>query len=154
MHTPEKQTFKVAWLKEMFEKLRKVYTVEEFSNKELRDYLLEKYEQRRTVEGRLFNNTSNSNYKMTVEQFIDYFLNNKCILSGYNVLFKDHDDELNIEAAGLKYLLDNRKIFKNKMEASDHGSNAYFYYKVVQLTFKLLASKKRLLIENSMLMTV
>lgn len=77
---------------------------------------------------------------MTLEQFINYFLNSDNILSGYNVLYKNQDEALNIGALVLENLLNSRKFYKNKMEASEWGSNDYIYFKILQMTYKILAN--------------
>jgi hypothetical protein len=133
-------TFKQLWLKEQFSRLRKIYTKEEVSNEELKQLLLSKYEQRRLANGRLYSNTSNENLVMTQEQFIDLFLNTEYILSGYAVLYKDQKNSVNIGSMALKFLLDSRKVYKKKMEASPYGSDQYIYYKILQLTYKVLAN--------------
>ena len=133
-------TFKILWLQEQVQKIRKVYSVEEFSNEDLAKYLLEKYNSRRIVNGRFYNNTNNSNEVWTQEQFINYFLNSETILSGYSCFYENQDNSVNIGSNALKCLLDNRKFYKKKMEASEYGSDDYVYYKVLQLTYKVLAN--------------
>ena len=75
---------------------------------------------------------------MTQEQFINEYLNKPYILSGYSCLYKNQDDAVNISSAALKNLGDMRKFNKNKMEAAEHGSNEYIYYRILQLTYKVL----------------
>lgn len=133
-------TFKQAWMQEQYSRLRKVYSKEEVSNEELKDLLVKKYNERRLVEGRLYSNTTQSNEKMTQEQFIDLFLNKPYILSGYSTLYENQDEVINIGSAALKFLLDSRKVFKGKMEESEYGSDQYVYYKILQLTYKVLAN--------------
>ena len=77
---------------------------------------------------------------MNQEQFIDYFLNNPFILSGYTTLYQNQENSKNIGSAALKFLLDSRKYFKKLMEESEYGSDQYIYYKILQLTFKVLAN--------------
>jgi hypothetical protein len=77
---------------------------------------------------------------MTLEQFINLFLNSTFILSGYNTLYKNQDEEINIGALALENLLNMRKFYKNKMEASEWGSADYIYYKILQMTYKVLAN--------------
>jgi hypothetical protein len=133
-------SFKQLWLQEQFQKLRKVYDPSEVSNNDLKDLLLSEYDKRRVVNGRLFSNTTNKNEAMTQEQFLDYFLNKPIILSGYSTLYENQDNSTNIGSAALKFLLDSRKIYKKKMEESEYGSDQYIYYRILQLTFKVLAN--------------
>jgi hypothetical protein len=133
-------SFKQLWLQEQFQKLRKVYDPSEVSNNDLKDLLLAEYDKRRIVSGRLFSNTTNKNEAMTQEQFLDYFLNKPIILSGYSTLYENQDNSTNIGSAALKFLLDSRKIYKKKMEESEYGSDQYIYYRILQLTFKVLAN--------------
>ena len=77
---------------------------------------------------------------MYLEQFINLFLNSTYILSGYNCLYKNQDEEINIGALALENLLNMRKFYKNKMEASEWGSADYIYYKILQMTYKVLAN--------------
>jgi DNA polymerase elongation subunit (family B) len=133
-------SFKQLWLQEQFQKLRKVYDPTEVSNDELKKLLLSEYDKRRVVTGRMYSNTTNKNEVMTQEQFIDYFLNKPLILSGYSTLYENQDNSTNIGSAALKFLLDSRKTFKKKMEESEYGSDQYIYYRILQLTFKVLAN--------------
>jgi hypothetical protein len=133
-------TFKQLWLKEQYSRLRKIYTKEEVSNEELKQLLLAKYDKRRLSDGRLYSNTTNENLVMTQEQFIDLFLNTEYIMSGYAVLYKDQKNSVNIGSMALKFLLDSRKVYKKKMEESPYGSDQYIYYKILQLTYKVLAN--------------
>lgn len=75
---------------------------------------------------------------MTQEQFIDLFLNKEYILSGYACLYKDHHNGINISSKALEALGALRKKFKKMMEASPHGSDDYVYYRILQLTYKVL----------------
>jgi DNA polymerase elongation subunit (family B) len=77
---------------------------------------------------------------MNQEQFIDLFLNNHYIVSGYATLYEDQENSINIGSAALKFLLDSRKVYKTKMENSKHGSDEYVYYRILQLTYKVLAN--------------
>jgi hypothetical protein len=133
-------TFKEQWLKQQFSRLRKIYSKEELPTPELRDMLLAEYDKRRLVSGRLFNNTTNKNEVMNQEQFINSFLNHENILSGYSTFYQTHENSVNIGSSSLKLLLDNRKTFKKKMEESEYGSDSYTYYKILQLTYKVLAN--------------
>jgi hypothetical protein len=133
-------TFKALWLREQYTRLRKIYDPSEISNEELRIFLLNKYEQRRLVEGRLYSNTNQKNEIINQEQFIDLFLNRPYILSGYATFYENQSDGINIGSAALKFLLDSRKKYKKMQEESEYGSDAYIYYKILQLTFKVLAN--------------
>jgi hypothetical protein len=133
-------SFKKLWLQEQYKKLRKIYDPSEISNDEIRDLLLKEYENRRLVNGRFYSNTDGKNQIMNQEQFIDYFLNQPLILSGYSTLYTNQENSINIGAQALKFLTDSRGIFKKKMEESDYGSDQYIYYRILQLTFKVLAN--------------
>lgn len=131
-------TFKTLWMQDQFRKIKMV--LPDASNEEIQKLLVEEYEKRRLVEGRFFNNVKNESKKMTQEMFINYYLNNNCIMSGYTTLFNGHDGSVNIAAEALQFLLTSRKVFKKKMTESVYGSDEYIYYKVLQLTFKILAN--------------
>lgn len=133
-------TFKSLWLKEQYQKLRRIYDPTELSNEELRDLLVSEYGKRRLVQGRFYSNTTQKNEVMNQEQFIDLFLNKPLILSGYAALYENQDNSINIGSSALKTLLDSRKIYKRKMEESEYGSDQYIYYKILQSTFKVLAN--------------
>jgi len=133
-------TFKQLWLKDQFSKLRKVYDPNEVSNDVLKKLLLEEYDKRRLVKGRFFSNTNFTNEVMNQEQFINLYLNSPYILSGYATLYKNQANTINISSAALKFLGDSRKIYKAKMEESEYGSFQYIYYKILQLTFKVLSN--------------
>jgi len=133
-------TLKTLWMQEQFSRLRKIYTKEELSTDAIRILLTESYDARRTVAGRLYNNSTNTNEIMTIEQFIDLFLNRPYILSGYAALYENQDNSINIGSAALEFLLSSRKKFKKMQEASEYGSDEYTYYKILQLTFKVLAN--------------
>jgi hypothetical protein len=133
-------TFKSLWLKEQYQKLRKIYDPTEFSNEELRQLLMSEYEKRRVVQGRFYSNTTQKNEVMSQEQFVDLFLNKPLILSGYAALYENQDNSINIGSSALKTLLDSRKVFKRKMEESEYGSDQYTYYKILQSTYKVLAN--------------
>jgi hypothetical protein len=133
-------SFKKLWLQEQFKKLRKIYETSEISNDEIRELLLKEYEGRRLVKGRFYSNTDGKNEVMDQEQFIDYFLNQPLILSGYSTLYKNQENSINIGAQALKFLTDSRSIFKKRMEESEYGSDQYIYYRILQLTFKVLAN--------------
>jgi hypothetical protein len=133
-------SFKKLWLQEQYKKLRKIYEPSEISNEEIKDLLLKEYENRRLVNGRFYSNTDGKNQVMNQEQFIDYFLNKPLILSGYSTLYTNQENSINIGAQALKFLTDSRGTFKKKMEESDYGSDQYIYYRILQLTFKVLAN--------------
>ena len=122
----------------MFEKLRLDPRLSEFTNEQLRDHLLKIYSEREQPVGRLYNNVTNKNEVMSLEQFVNAYLNGKNILSGYACLYKDQHTSTNISSAALANLGDMRKFNKNKMEAAEHGSDEYIYYRVLQLTYKVL----------------
>lgn len=104
----------------------------------MKNYLLEKYEKRRLVHGRLYNNATMDNIALTQEQFINEYLNKPYILSGYACFYKNQNDSVNISSAALANLGKMRKANKKKMEAAEHGSDDYIYYRILQLTYKLL----------------
>jgi hypothetical protein len=133
-------TFKELWMKDQLYKLRRIYSKDEVSNEEIRNLLEEEYAKRKLVKGRLYNNMNQSNEAITQEQFIDLFLNKPYIMSGYATLYEDQNTQVNIGSAALSFLLDSRKTFKNKMEKSEYGSDQYTYYKILQLTYKVLAN--------------
>ena len=133
-------TFKALWMQEQFQRLRKIYTKDELTNEEIKEILFEAYEKRRLVEGRLYNNRTNDNEIMNQEQFIDLFLNRPYILSGYAALYENQENSINIGSAALEFLLTSRKKYKKLQEQSEYGSDEYLYYKILQLTFKVLAN--------------
>lgn len=100
--------------------------------------MLKIYEKRYLVNCRLYNNATADNQIMTQEQFINEYLNKPYILSGYSCFYKNQDDGINISAAALENLGDLRKVNKKKMEAAEHGSDEYVYYRILQLTYKVL----------------
>lgn len=133
-------SFKVEWLKENYSRLRVIYSKEDMSNDELKEFLLSEYDKRSNPIGRFFNNVTNDNKEMNVENFINYYLNNDYILTGYNVLIKNQETSKPVAIEALKYILAQRKVYKNKMEEALKGSDEYTYYRVMQLTFKILAN--------------
>lgn len=100
--------------------------------------MLKAYDERHLCQGRLYNNTTNKDRIMNQEDFINIFLNKPYILSGYACLYENQDNSVNISAAALENLGDMRKFNKKKMEAAEHGSNDYVYYRILQLTYKVL----------------
>lgn len=132
--------FKVEWIKLQATRLRSLFSQEELSNEELQKFLLDEYSKRKTIEGRYFNNQTNDVKRMTIEQFINYFINGDKILTGYNVLINSHESTKTVAIEALEYILDQRKYYKKLQEKSEKGSADYFYYKVLQLTFKVLAN--------------
>lgn len=137
----KKKTFKSYWLREQYSKLRRLYPIEKISDADLQKFLVEEYDKnKKEYSGRLFNNTNNENIIMSVENYLNNYLNRDLILSGYNCLYETHDDGINIGSLALESILANRKKNKKKMEASEYGSDDYIYYKVIQLTFKVLAN--------------
>lgn len=131
-------TFKQLWLQERFKKLRMEPELDKISNDELKRYLLKVYDRRRLSEGRLCNSATAENQVMNQEQFINMYLNKPYILSGYACFFENQDNSTNISSAALENLGDRRKFNKKKMEAAEHGSNDYIYYRILQLTYKVL----------------
>lgn len=131
-------SFKVEWLKEQFTRLRNNPALKDYSNEDLKKFLLEKYEERYLAEGRFFNNATHENEIMNQEQFINRYLQGDQILSGYACLFNNQDNALNVPARALEMLGDLRKFYKKKMEASVHGTEEYIYYRILQLTYKIL----------------
>ena len=75
---------------------------------------------------------------MTQEQFINEYLNKPYILSGYACFYQNQDNMVNISSAALENLGEMRKFNKKKMEAAPHGSSEYVYYRILQLTYKVL----------------
>lgn len=66
------------------------------------------------------------------------YLNMPYILSGYACFYENQHDKVNISSAALENLGNERKKNKKKMEAAPHGSDDYIYYRILQLTFKVL----------------
>lgn len=112
--------------------------LDKFSNEELKQFLLKKFDERRLVNGRLYNNATQDNVVMNQETFINWYLNKPYILSGYSCFYKNQDDSVNISSAALENLGVSRSFNKKKMEAAPHGSDEYVYYRILQLTFKVL----------------
>ena len=131
-------TFKAVWLKDQFKKLRSVPALSHKSDRELQEYLFKKYEGRRIVSGRFFNNATGENQVLTQENFINMYLKEPYILTGYGCFYKNQDDAINISSAALDNLGQMRKFNKKKMEAAEHGSDDYIYYRVLQLTYKVI----------------
>lgn len=131
-------TFKTLWLQEMYKKLRMEPALDGISAEEIKKYLMKVYDDRRIVSGRLYNNQTSENNIMTQEEFINLFLNKPYILSGYACLYENQDNSVNVSSAALENLGDMRKFNKKKMEAAEHGSNDYIYYRILQLTYKVL----------------
>ena len=104
----KKVSFKFLWMKEMFEKIRLMISPDELSNEELQKYLMKVYDERYQPMGRFMNNISKTNKKMSLETFINWYINSDMILSGYCCLFKNHETT-NIAANALTYILNQRK---------------------------------------------
>lgn len=66
------------------------------------------------------------------------YLNEPYVLSGYACFYQNQDNSVNISSAALENLGDMRKVNKKKMEAAEHGSDEYVYYRILQLTYKVL----------------
>lgn len=135
----KKKTFAYLWVEASYKKLRLRFSPEEVSDDELRKFLIAKYEARYRPIGRFFNNITYKNVSMSLEAFMNKVLNDEVILSGYCTLFADHKVR-NIAAEALTDLLDKRKYYKKLMEQQEKGSVEYAYYKVMQLTYKVLAN--------------
>ena len=133
-------TFKQLWIRDQFEKIRLAVPAEVISNEDLLKKLAAIYETRHVSEGRFFNNLSNENMIMTQEGFINRFLNCPYVLSGYAALFENQDNVKSVSSDALNDLRTSRKKFKKMMGQAEYGSDEYVYYKVMQLTFKLLAN--------------
>jgi hypothetical protein len=134
-------SFKLKWIQEQAQRLRRYYSPEEVSNDELKRVLLAAYEKRYSPVGRMYNNLTKDNEVMKAEDFINEYLNGTYVLTGYNVLVGSQSDgprPINILA--LEDILDKRKFYKKKMQAAEKGSAEYIYNKVMQLTFKVLAN--------------
>ena len=136
------QNFKLLWIDSMKNKLRKVFTTAEVSNQDLKNYLLNAYNNRCNPDGRFFSNITNNNEKMNLEEFINYYINSDCILTGYNCLFKNQVANggwpISIEA--LQDTLKQRKISKKEMVKYPVGSEMYKFYNNDQLTYKIQAN--------------
>lgn len=135
----KKISFKYLWMKDQIQKIRLRYSKDVLSDKEIQEYLTKVYDDRYQPEGRFMSNITKENKVMKLEQFINRFINSDYILSGYACLFESHKSD-NIGAKALKYLLDQRKVYKKKMNESEKGSDDYIYYKILQLTYKILAN--------------
>lgn len=134
------QTFKVLWLKDQLQKLRKIFTIEEISNEDLKNLLLEEYDSKTQLEGRFFNNVTKDNTIMTLEQFINKYLQEDLILSGYNTLIANQKNAHSYAIDALVYILKQRAVYKKNMINSKKGSEEYVYWQVLQLTMKILAN--------------
>ena len=124
----------------MVSQIRKCVDTSVITNEELKLKLLNIYNNRYIAKGRFFNNNTNENQILTVEEFINYFLNSESILTGYNVLIKNQHQQTSIAIKALENILNKRKYYKQLMEKAEKGSHEYIYYRVMQLTFKILAN--------------
>ena len=132
-------SFKYLWFKDHLQKIRLRFTKEVLSDEEIKRYLFKAYKEKYNPTGRFYNSITKENTAMMLEQFINRFLNSDDILSGYCCMFENHD-HMNIASNALKYMLDTRKVYKKKMLDFEKGSDEYIYYKILQLTFKILAN--------------
>lgn len=135
----KKISFKYLWMKDQIQKIRLKYNKEELSDAELKEYLDKTYAERYQPEGRFMSNVEKTNKIMRLEQFIDRFINSDTIMSGYACLFQSHE-HINIGAQALKYLLDQRSVYKAQMNQAEKGSDDYVYFRILQLTYKILAN--------------
>lgn len=86
-----------------------------------------------------------NNYKRTEKQsdllsLIDFYLDEKPIMSGYGTMFKRHDKAMNLNAAFVDWLLKDRKVYKKiqfeGLENNDKRKEAFGF--MMQKTVKLL----------------
>jgi len=131
--------FKQLWMAEQYNKLKlDPEIMAAYSKEEIRAYLEDAYSKRHISNGRLYNNVDHSNQILTQEQFINYYLNLPYVLTDYATFYKTQKDCVNISAKALETLGKLRKVNKKKMEAAEHGSDEYIYYRILQLTYKVL----------------
>jgi hypothetical protein len=133
-------SFKLLWLKTQFDRLRKIYTKDEVSNEELKNLLIKKYDERVDPMGRLFNPTNNQNEQMSLEQYLNYFLNSGNIITGYNVLIKNQDTAKSAAIDALTFILNVRTQYKNEMKKYPEGSAKHSHFDLLQKTEKILAN--------------
>lgn len=114
--------------------------IQQISDNDLKGYLLKQYENRYNPGGRFYNNVNNKNMVMTVESFINHYLNDEKILSGYCTLYDNQNSGINIISNALRFLLDERKRYKKSMLAAEYGTDEYKYYKILQLAIKVIAN--------------
>ena len=131
-------SFKALWMLDQFQKIRQVVGQDEMSNEQIKDLLSKEYDSRKTLEGRFYNNVTKQNTVMTVEQYINLFLNDKStIMTGYNVLVYNQPSMSSIAIDALKNILDMRSVYKNDMLKYDKGSYEYTYFNTQQKTTKV-----------------
>lgn len=129
------------WFADSFRKLRMVYTKEQIPDDKLKAYLVEKYKKRYTCKGRFYNNQLKTNKILTIEEFVNMFLQNKdYILTGYNCIFKSQKQVKSVAIKAVEKLLDERKKNKKKMLEYTEGTYWYIKYNVDQLAFKRSAN--------------
>lgn len=138
--TSKKISYRYLWISDSFKKIRLSMTEDEISNDDLYKYLINKYEQRVTRTGRYFNNINNKNFLMTVESFLNYFINSDLVLTGYCTLFRNQNSATSIVSKALVYLLDIRSVYKKEMVKYEQGSREYDYYNLLQITYKILVN--------------
>jgi hypothetical protein len=134
-------SFKALWMLDQFQKIRQAVSPDEMSNDEIKSELLSEYEKRKSLTGRFYNSVTKENEMMTVEQYLNTFLNDKTtILTGYNVLIKNQKTMQSIAIDALKNILDMRSVYKKDMLKYDKGSYEYTYFNTQQKTTKVLAN--------------
>ncbi len=133
-------TFRSSWLDEQIKKIRQVYSKEEYPNDKLKKLLMDSYSKRSMSKGRYYNCNTKSNVKMTVEEFIDKFLAEDKILTGYCTLHIPHSERQSISFKALSKLRSLRTQFKSKMMEFEKGSPQYIYNQITQLVYKILAN--------------
>lgn len=134
-------SFKQRWLSDQYRKLRMVYSQDEISSEDIKNMLLEEYDKRYQAVGRFVNNVDRTDSQMTVEQFINVYMNrDDCVMSGYSTLFKDSNHSSVIALKALKFLLDTRSKYKKEMVKYEVGSDMYIYYDTLQKDYKILAN--------------
>ena len=137
----KKTSFANLWFIDSFRKLRMVYTPEQISDADLKQYLINKYRKRYLAKGRFYSNVLRKNELMTIEEFIDKFLNDDdVILSGYGCLFKSQDIQTSMALTAVKTLLARRKTNKKTMLSYEEGSYWYVLYNTIQLAYKRSAN--------------
>ena len=136
----KKISFKLCWMRDQIFRLRKIYSKDVLSDEELKKILIKEYNEKDNKIGRLYNNISHISEALTVEEFINLYLNNNYTLTSYNVLFKNQLEYDSILLTAIRNLLDIRKSYKNEMMKYPENSEEHTYYNLLQLAFKLLAN--------------
>lgn len=133
-------SFKVLWLRDQIQRLRRIYSKDDISNNDLKKILLDAYGKRKNPEGRFYNASSNSNTPMTLEAYLDMFLNSGDTLTGYSVMMKNQNVASSAAIEALGHILDERSIYKKEMKKYPEGSPLHQYYNLLQSTEKILAN--------------